>query len=67
MHRLNKMNKQRKYCGFSSFKNLGFSKKADIPGWAQVVGLIIALMVIILLIWFSVKSGKASVELFSRT
>ncbi|MBW2970043.1 hypothetical protein KY319_02875 [Candidatus Woesearchaeota archaeon] len=42
------------------------NKKADIPGWVQIVGIIIALIVLAFLIWLAVKSGKTGVEVITE-
>lgn len=48
-------------------KNNWLNKRGqDLPGWAYVVALILGLFAIIFLIWLSVKSGNASVDLFGR-
>ena len=38
------------------------NKKGDIPGWVQIVGLIIALLVLVFIIWLSIKSGQKGAE-----
>ncbi len=38
------------------------NKKADIPGWAQLLGLILAILVLVFLIWLAIRSGKAGVD-----
>lgn len=42
------------------------NKKADIPGWVEIVGLIIALLGLVFLIWFALKSGKTGVEVITE-
>ena len=40
------------------------NKKAmEIPGWIYVIGLIIGLLVILLIIWISAKSGQKATGL----
>jgi len=41
------------------------NKKASVPGWIYLIGLIIGLFVIALFIWVTVKSGGAQSELLS--
>ncbi|MBW3001719.1 hypothetical protein KY338_00995 [Candidatus Woesearchaeota archaeon] len=36
------------------------NKKAEMPGWAYVVALIIGLLVIILIIWIATKSSSTT-------
>jgi len=39
------------------------NKKAfELPGWAYVIGLIIALFVLLFVIWLSTKSGYSIVD-----
>lgn len=49
----------------SIIKKTYFTKKADIPGWVQVVGLIIALLALAFIIWLTVKSGQKGAEVIS--
>lgn len=37
-------------------------KKADIPGWALIVALIIGILGLIFLIWLAIRSGRAGVD-----
>ncbi len=37
-------------------------KKADIPGWALIVALIVGILGLIFLIWLAVRSGRAGVD-----
>jgi len=41
-------------------------RKADIPGWTQVLGLIIAILVLVFLIWLAIRSGKAGVDVIGQ-
>lgn len=34
----------------------------EIPGWAYIVGLILALFALAFLLWLAVKSGRTTVE-----
>ncbi len=34
----------------------------ELPGWAYIVGLILALFAIVFVLWLSFKSGKVGVE-----
>ena len=38
------------------------NKRADLPGWTYIVGLILGLFAIIFLIWLSIKAGHTSVD-----
>ncbi len=42
------------------------AKRGDLPGWAQIVALVIALMALFFLVWLAVKSGKTGSEIFAR-
>lgn len=35
------------------------NKNGELPGWAYVIGLVIALVVLLFVIWISVKSGSS--------
>jgi hypothetical protein len=37
-------------------------KAQEIPGWAYIVGLIVGLIGLVVLIWISIKSGKAGIQ-----
>ncbi|MEM3154643.1 MAG: hypothetical protein QW165_03715 [Candidatus Woesearchaeota archaeon] len=43
-------------------KHNSMSKKGDMPGWAQFLGLILAVILLAFLIWLSIKSGRTGVE-----
>jgi hypothetical protein len=54
--------KQRNF--ISSFKKLCFPKRAqEFPGWFVILGLILGLLILIFLIWLSVKSGQKGTEI----
>jgi hypothetical protein len=38
------------------------TRKADIPGWALIVALIVGILGLIFLIWLAIRSGQAGVE-----
>lgn len=38
-------------------------KAQEFPGWAVILSLIIGLLILIFLIWLSVKSGKTGIEI----
>lgn len=65
MHRHSRL-KQRKCFAFSSLEKLCFSRKGDMPGWSIVVGMVLAIIVLIFLIWLALRSGKAGVDVISE-
>jgi len=58
MHGHHSINKQRK-CS-------AFSRKADMPGLTVIVGMVLALLLLIFLIWLALRSGRAGVEVISE-
>ncbi len=66
MHRHNRINKQRKYFVFSSLEKLRFSRKADIPGWAQLLGLFMAILLLVFLIYLSIRSGRIGQDIIPQ-
>ncbi len=41
-------------------------KKADMPGLTVIVGMVLALLLLIFLIWLALRSGRAGVEVISE-
>ena len=42
--------------------SIKMTKKADMPGWAQLLALVLAILLLVFLIWLAIRSGKAGVE-----
>jgi len=47
----------------SSLRKLCFPRKAqEFPGWFVILGMILGLLILIFLIWLSVKSGQKGAD-----
>ncbi len=64
MHRHNRIKRGDSVNKFTGL--LFWNKKGDIPGWVQIIGLIIGLFALIFLIWLSIKSGQTGVEVLTE-
>ncbi len=64
MHRHSRL--KRKCEAFSNLGKLCFSRKGDMPGWSIVVGMVLAIIVLIFLIWLALRSGKVGVDVMSE-